>query len=127
MCSFIAVITSCCHAGLYYVCVCMCVCVRVFVQPTTTMPMHMTLLSSVWKAPRLCNTLAQQFSLGLFSSYSSALRLSNQHTHTCKHSLTKHHYVMVLVSTTAASLNVCVIKGYHVSTCSTCSYRWWCF
>lgn len=48
---------SCCKlfVGLCFVCVC--------VQPTTTVPAHMTLLSGVWKAPKLCSTLTHQFFL----------------------------------------------------------------
>lgn len=53
-----------------------------YVQPTTTMPVHMTLLSSVWKSPRLCNTLTQQYSIDLFSPYSSAFRQANTYLQT---------------------------------------------
>ncbi len=74
-----------------YLCVCMCVCVSVCVcVRACAVPVHMTLLSSMWKAPtaKLCNTLTQQFSLGLYGP--------NTNMHTCKtHYVPEHHYVMV--------------------------------
>lgn len=57
----------------------LCVCV----QPTTTVPAHMTLLSGVWKAPKLCSTLTHQFFLGLYSSSSSDPMQTWTHFHTC--------------------------------------------
>lgn len=68
---------SCCKlfVGLCFVCVC--------VQPTTTVPAHMTLLSGVWKAPKLCSTLTHQFFFGLYSSSSSDPMQTWTHFHTC--------------------------------------------
>lgn len=57
----------------------LCVCV----QPTTTVPAHMTLLSGVWKAPKLCSTLTHQFFFGLYSSSSSDPMQTWTHFHTC--------------------------------------------
>lgn len=57
----------------------LCVCV----QPTTTVPAHMTLLSGVWKAPKLCSTLTHQVFFGLYSSSSSDPMQTWTHFHTC--------------------------------------------
>ncbi len=78
-----------CMCVCVYVCLCVCVCVCVCVR-VCAVPVHMTLLSSMWKAPtaKLCNTLTQQFSLGLYGP--------NTNMHTCKtHYVPEHHYVMV--------------------------------
>lgn len=57
----------------------LCVCV----QPTTTVPAHMTLLSGVWKAPKLCSTLTHQVFFGLYSSSSSDPMQTWTHFHIC--------------------------------------------
>lgn len=98
--------------------------VFVCVQPATTMPAHMTLLGSDWKAPKLCNPCPTVFSWPLFILFICAY--ADPHTHTHTHLQTLFYKALLCHWVRTAAASVCNVKG--------CSFKyqkpldsWFCF